>query len=191
MKEKRARKKQSREVAQMCKIQCLLIVVVVGILGALGLGLLDSGALGSGGVDVKMLGGGALDSSGLKSFENLQGLFGLWGANFWALNFLAGYVGFALVSVANFFALKRRVSVGLDALEEVEKEERKKQKYSRFVLGVQVFGSWVRILAYVLLGLGLFGLMRGGIFVFWSYGAGIFTCLFVVIVLQFFNLKRQ
>ena len=86
------RKKQSREVVQMCKIQCLLIVVVVGILGALGLGLLDSGALGSGGLDVKMLGGGALDSSGLKSFENLQGLFGLWGANFWALNFLAGYV---------------------------------------------------------------------------------------------------
>ena len=183
----RVRKKQSREVAQMCKIQCLLIVVVVGILGALGLGLLDSGVLGSGGV----LSNAAADSSGLKSFENLQGLFGLWGANFWALNFLAGYVGFALVSVANFFALKRRVSVGLDALEEVEKEERKKQKYSRFVLGVQVFGSWVRILAYILLGLGLFGLMRGGIFVFWSYGAGIFTCLFVVIVLQFFNLKRQ
>lgn len=182
-----ARKKQGREVAQMCKIQCLLIVVAVGILGALGLGLLDSGALGSGGV----LSNAAADSSGLKSFENPQGLFGLWGANFWALNFLAGYVGFALVSVANFFALKRRVSAGLDALEEVEKEERKKQKYSRFVLGVQVFGSWVRILAYILLGLGLFGLMRGGIFVFWSYGAGIFTCLFVVIVLQFFNLKRQ
>ena len=181
------RKKQGREVAQMCKIQCLLIVMAVGILGALGLGLLDSGVLGSGGV----LSNAAADSSGLKSFENLQGLFGLWGANFWALNFLAGYVGFALVSVANFFALKRRVSAGLDALEEVEKEERKKQKYSRFVLGVQVFGSWVRILAYVLLGLGLFGLMRGGIFVFWSYGAGIFTCLFVVIVLQFFNLKRQ
>lgn len=185
------RKKQSREVAQMCKIRCLLIVVVVGILGALGLGLLDSGALGSGGLDAKVLGGGMLDSSGLKSFENPQGLFGLWGANFWALNFLAGYVGFALVSVANFFALKRRVSAGLDALDGVEKEERKKQKYSRFVLGVQVFGSWVRILAYILLGLGLFGLMRGGIFVFWSYGAGIFTCLSVVIVLQFFNLKRQ
>lgn len=170
------RKKQGREVAQMCKIQCLLIVVAVGILGALGLGLLDNGAL---------------DSSGLKSFESAWGIFGLWGANFWALNFLAGYVGFALVSVANFFALKRRVSAGLDALDGAEKEERKKQKYSRFVLGVQVFGSWVRILAYVLLGLGLFGLMRGGIFVFWSYGAGIFTCLFVVIVLQFFNLKRQ
>ena len=191
MKEKQARKKQSREVAQMCKIRCLLIVVVVGILGALGLGLLDSGVLGSGGVDVKVLGGGVPDSSELKYFESERGIFGLWGANFWALNFLAGYVGFALVSVANFFALKRRVSVGLDALEEVEKEERKKQKYSRFVLGVQVFGSWVRILAYILLGLGLFGLMRGGIFVFWSYGAGIFTCLFVVIVLQFFNLKRQ
>lgn len=175
----------------MCKIQCLLIVVAVGILGAAGLGLLDNGALGSGGLDAKVLGGGALDSSGLNSFENALGLFGLWGANFWALNFLVGYVGFALVSVANFFALKRRVNAGLDALDGVEKEERKKQKYSRFVLGVQVFGSWVRILAYVLLGLGLFGLMRGGIFVFWSYGAGIFTCLFVVIVLQFFNLKRQ
>ena len=185
------RKKQRGEVAQMCKIQCLLIVVAVGILGALGLGLLDSGALGNGVLDAGVLGGGALDSSGLKSFEGERGIFGLWGANFWALNFLAGYVGFALVSVANFFALKRRVSVGLDALDEVEKEERKKQKYSRFVLGVQVFGSWVRILAYVLLGLGLFGLMRAGIFVFWSYGAGIFTCLFVVIVLQFFNLKRQ
>ena len=185
------RKKQGREVAQMCKIQCLLIVVAVGILGALGLGLLDSGALGSGGLGAKVLGGGALDSSGLKPFENARGIFGLWGANFWALNFLAGYVSFALVSVANFFALKRRVSARLDALDGMEKEERKKQKYSRFVLGVQVFGSWVRILAYVLLGLGLFGLMRGGIFVFWSYGAGIFTCLFVVIVLQFFNLKRQ
>lgn len=137
----------------MCKIQCLLIIALVGLLACLFLNFLDGAFL--------------------------------------SINFILGYVGFLFVCIANFFALKKRIDGNLQDLLYLEKKQKKKQRFSHLILGLQISSSYLRILAYILLIISIFSLMYFKIFVFWSYGLGIALSLFVVVGLQFRNLRKK
>lgn len=139
----------------MCKIQCLLIVLLVDILVFLGL------------------------------------FFGFSEERMIAWNFEAGYLGFLFVAVANFFTLKKSIAKNLEAMQDLKNEEKKKRKFSNLILGAQISSSWLRILAYILLFLSLFFLMHFDQFVLWAYVCGIGISLFVVVLLQFWNLKKR
>lgn len=139
----------------MCKIQCLLIVLLVDILVFLGF------------------------------------FFGFSEERMIAWNFEAGYLGFLFVAVANFFTLKKSIAKNLEAMQDLKNEEKKKRKFSNLILGAQISSSWLRILAYILLFLSLFFLMHFDQFVLWAYVCGIGISLFVVVLLQFWNLKKR
>lgn len=108
-----------------------------------------------------------------------------------AWNFEAGYLGFLFIAIANFFSLKKSIAKKLEGMQDLEIGEKKKRRFSHLVLGAQIFSSWLRILAYILLFLSLFFLMHFEQFVLWAYVCGIGISLFVVVLLQFWNLKKQ
>lgn len=125
----------------------------------------------------------------------IVGIFGSACFAFWqktfVLNFLLGYVCFLLISIANFFSLKNRIKDDLQTLSSLQQKEKKKQRFSHFILGLQISGSLFRILAYSIMIASLFCLMYYDIFVFSAYAIGIGVGLLVVVVLQFLNLKRK
>lgn len=103
------------------------------------------------------------------------------------LNFEVGFFGFLLINIANFFGLKKRIR---DEVENLQLEEKKK-KYSKWVLGLQIFSLWARMLAYTLMILGIFLLIYFNVFHIYSILIGILMNLLGVVFLQFLNLKRQ
>ena len=107
------------------------------------------------------------------------------------LNFEAGFIGFLLVMVANFFSFNKKISNELQKLETLETKDRKKQRFSNFVLGISVSSSLWRILAYVFFCLILFCLMHYHFFSIVWVIIGILTCLILILILQSIRIKKQ
>ncbi|WP_104698038.1 MULTISPECIES: hypothetical protein [unclassified Helicobacter] len=138
----------------MCKIQCLLIILLVNLLGALGL------------------------------FAYSQNYLEIY-------NFEIGYISFLLVAIANFLAIKKYVQHKANLINQTDKNQKKKNKPSKIISGIELSFSWLRILAYTLLIIGLFSLMHLKAFIFWAYLLGISLSVFITILLQYVNLKKS
>lgn len=107
-------------------------------------------------------------------------------------NFEVGYVSFFVIAITSLLSAKRIVHNKLDTIQDYPKEEKKrKNKPSKFILGIELSFFWSRILGYMLLIAGLFFLMYLKIFVFWAYLLGISLSAFIIILLQFINLKKS
>ncbi|MCE3036448.1 hypothetical protein [Helicobacter anatolicus] len=115
-------------------------------------------------------------------------LYGYMGWSWYLLNYEMGFFGFFLVSIASYLGLKKRVENEVNAMQQ---ENFKKQKYSKWILGIQVFTIWTRLLAYLLMIVGIFVLMFFEIFNLYVYLFGIFLSLINILFLQYLNLKKQ
>ncbi len=115
---------------------------------------------------------------------------GLDGLKLGALNFECAFLGFLLIVSASLKSLQKNVQNQIHDLEALEPKERKKQRFSHWILGIRISAGLWRILAYVLFCLILYGLMSRHIFDFISFNAGLFFALFSLLVMLVLHWRK-
>lgn len=111
--------------------------------------------------------------------------------DFWRflLNLESAFLGFLLICLANFVSLKKRIAKQILELEKVK--ERKKQRFSKFILGLNISTSLLRILAYVVFCAILWMLMSRNLFYLYGFVAGVLACLFGIVGLQILKSRKK
>lgn len=117
----------------------------------------------------------------------------------YAMSFFVAQVSAFLVVLSSFYAMKNKLKkAGLEAKESKESkesidrkphstqddEEPKPSPVSRFILGVELSFGLYRVLAYLVLAVGIVVLMDLGLFCVLGYIAGVIVCLCSIVLFQ-------
>ena len=107
------------------------------------------------------------------------------------LSFEGAFLGFLLISIANLFSLKKRIDRQVEDLKMLELAERKKQRFSKLILGLNISASLSRILAYVVFCVILWALMSKQEFFIMAFVSGVLASLLGVVGLQILKSLRS
>ena len=115
----------------------------------------------------------------------------------YAISFFVAQVSAFLVVLSSFCAMKNKLKkAGLEAKESADRkphstqdstqddEEPKPSPVSRFILGVELSFGLYRVLAYLVLAVGIVVLMDLGLFCVLGYIAGVIVCLCSIVLFQ-------
>ncbi len=105
-------------------------------------------------------------------------------------NFEGAFLGFMLISIANFFSLKKRINKQIKDLNLLERTERKKQRFSKLILGLNISISLFRVLAYVVFCVILWVLMSKQEFFIIPFVSGVLASLLGIVALQIIKSLR-
>lgn len=107
------------------------------------------------------------------------------------LSFEGAFFGFLLISIANLFSLKKRIDRQVEDLKMLDQTERKKQRFSKLILGLNISASVSRILAYVVFCVILWALMSKQEFFIMAFVSGVLASLLGVVGLQILKSLRS
>ena len=107
------------------------------------------------------------------------------------LSFEGAFFGFLLISIANLFSLKKRIDRQVEDLKMLDQTERKKQRFSKLILGLNISASLSRILAYVVFCVILWALMSKQEFFIMAFVSGVLASLLGVVGLQILKSLRS
>lgn len=107
------------------------------------------------------------------------------------LSFEGAFFGFLLISIANLFSLKKRIDRQVEDLKMLDQAERKKQRFSKLILGLNISASLSRILAYVVFCVILWALMSKQEFFIMAFVSGVLASLLGVVALQILKSLRS
>lgn len=114
----------------------------------------------------------------------------------YAISFFVAQVSAFLVVLSSFYAMKNKLKkASLESKESKESidrkphstqddEEPKPSPVSRFILGVELSFGLYRVLAYLVLAVGIVVLMDLGLFCVLGYIAGVIVCLCSIVLFQ-------
>ena len=110
---------------------------------------------------------------------------------YFVLSFEGAFLGFLLISIANLFSLKKRIDRQVEDLKMLDQAERKKQRFSKLILGLNISASLSRILAYVVFCVILWALMSKQEFFIIPFVSGVLASLLGVVALQILKSLRS
>lgn len=112
------------------------------------------------------------------------------------LNFEVGFFSFFLVLYSTYIGLKKRIQKEIDIHESVDEDNKDNKNKSRFnfsniILGLELSMGVYRILAYIILVIGIVLLIFNKVFVAPAYIIGIFVCAFSVVGIKFLQERKN